>query len=165
MHSRWITVFSPFVNILLRWTFSVTPIRNLPVNKRLKFWLKSVYRKFFINVHKNLFAPQTLDLLEKLALIFLYNFHRDHILLTLKIKKLSLKINVKNIKTRDVRNFSSAQSKNEIEKWPLIILVLCIWIFEIINIYYRTLEKVILLDFSLTVKAAPHECVIRTSQP
>ena len=24
---------------------------------------------------------------------------------------------------------------------------------------------VILLDFSLTVKAAPHECVIRTSQP
>ena len=23
----------------------------------------------------------------------------------------------------------------------------------------------ILLDFSLTVKAAPHECVIRTSQP
>ena len=24
---------------------------------------------------------------------------------------------------------------------------------------------VVLLDFSLTVKAAPHECVIRTSQP
>ena len=24
---------------------------------------------------------------------------------------------------------------------------------------------IILLDFSLTVKAAPHECVIRTSQP
>ena len=23
----------------------------------------------------------------------------------------------------------------------------------------------LLLDFSLTVKAAPHECVIRTSQP
>ena len=23
----------------------------------------------------------------------------------------------------------------------------------------------VLLDFSLTVKAAPHECVIRTSQP
>ena len=36
--------------------------------------------------------------LEKLALIFLHNFHRNHILLTLKIKKLSLKINVKNIK-------------------------------------------------------------------
>ena len=25
--------------------------------------------------------------------------------------------------------------------------------------------QVVLLDFSLTVKAAPHECVIRTSQP
>ena len=48
------------------------------------------------------FAPQTSDLLEKLALIFLYNFNRDHILLTLKIKKLSPKINVKNIKTRGV---------------------------------------------------------------
>ena len=68
--------------------------------KTLKFWLNSVYRKFFIYVHKNLFAPQTSDLLEKLALIFLYNFHCDHILLTLKIKKLSPKINVKNIKTR-----------------------------------------------------------------
>ena len=28
-----------------------------------------------------------------------------------------------------------------------------------------TAEVNILLDFSLTVKAAPHECVIRTSQP
>ena len=26
-------------------------------------------------------------------------------------------------------------------------------------------DPLILLDFSLTVKAAPHECVIRTSQP
>ena len=26
-------------------------------------------------------------------------------------------------------------------------------------------HRVILLDFSLTVKAAPHECVIRTGQP
>ena len=43
-------------------------------------------------------APQTWDLLEKLALIFLYDFHHDHISLKLKIKKLSPKINVKNIK-------------------------------------------------------------------
>ena len=28
-----------------------------------------------------------------------------------------------------------------------------------------TYEGSVLLDFSLTVKAAPHECVIRTSQP
>ena len=27
------------------------------------------------------------------------------------------------------------------------------------------LFSAVLLDFSLTVKAAPHECVIRTSQP
>ena len=65
-----------------------------------KFWLNSVYRKFFIYVHKNLFVPQTSDLLEKLALIFLYNFHHDHILLKLKIKKVITEINVKNIKTR-----------------------------------------------------------------
>ena len=26
-------------------------------------------------------------------------------------------------------------------------------------------DAIVLLDFSLTVKAAPHECVIRTSQP
>ena len=38
-------------------------------------------------MRKNLFAPQTSDLLEKLALIFLHNFHRDQILLTMKIKK------------------------------------------------------------------------------
>ena len=31
-------------------------------------------------------------------------------------------------------------------------------------IYYLALQQV-LLDFSLTVKAAPHECVIRTGQP
>ena len=38
--------------------------------------------------------------LEKLALIFLFNFHHEHSLLKLVIKKLSPKINVKNIKTR-----------------------------------------------------------------
>ena len=36
---------------------------------------------------QNMFAPQTSDLLEKMVLIFLYNFHRDHNLQTLKIKK------------------------------------------------------------------------------
>ena len=33
--------------------------------------------------------------------------------------------------------------------------------FEFNHLYFQLL----LLDFSLTVKAAPHECVIRTSQP
>ena len=64
--------------------------------KDLKIGLNSVYRKFFIYVHKNLFAFQTLEVLEKLALIFLNNFHRDHILL--KLIKISPKINVENIK-------------------------------------------------------------------
>ena len=54
-----------------------------------------------------MFAPQTLDLLEKLALIFLYNFYRDHISLKLKIKKLSPKINGKTfIRTRVKDTFS-----------------------------------------------------------
>ena len=44
--------------------------------------------------------PETSDLLEKSALIFLYNFHREHSWLKLIIKKLSPKINVKNIKNR-----------------------------------------------------------------
>ena len=46
-----------------------------------------IYSKFFIYVHKILLAPQSSDLLEKWALIFLYNFHCNHILLTLKMKK------------------------------------------------------------------------------
>ena len=64
----------------------------------MKIWLSSIYCKIFIYVHKNLFVPQTLDLLEKLALIFLHNFFRVRSLLKLLIKKLSPKINVKNIK-------------------------------------------------------------------
>ena len=43
---------------------------------------------------------ETSDLLEKSALIFLYNFHREHSWLKSIIKKLSPKINVKNIKNR-----------------------------------------------------------------
>ena len=70
--------------------------------------MNSVYRKFFIYVHKNLFVPQTSDFLEKLPLIFLYNFHSEHSVLKWKIKKLSPKINVKDIKTRVVFNYTEA---------------------------------------------------------
>ena len=38
-------------------------------------------------MHKNLFAQQTWNVLEKLALIFLYNFHREHGLIKLIRKK------------------------------------------------------------------------------
>ena len=48
-------------------------------------------------MHKNLFAPQAQDLLEKLAEILRYNFHREHILLKLKTKKLLRKIKSKNL--------------------------------------------------------------------
>ena len=51
----------------------------------------------FIYIHKNLFAPQAQDLLEKLAEILLYNFHREHILLKLKTKKLFRKLKSKNL--------------------------------------------------------------------
>ena len=48
-------------------------------------------------MHKNQFAPQAQDLLEKLAEILLYNFHREHIFLKLKIKKLLQKNKSKNL--------------------------------------------------------------------
>ena len=64
-----------------------------------------MFCKIFIYVHKNLFAPQTWDLLEKLALIFLYNFHHEHGLIKLIRKKLSPKINVKNIKKSSLTNY------------------------------------------------------------
>ena len=65
--------------------------------KTLKFRTNSIYCKIFIYIHTNLFAPQVQDLLEKLAEILLYNFHREHILLKLKTKKLLRKIKSKNL--------------------------------------------------------------------
>ena len=58
----------------LRLPLSVTPVRILPVNK-----------------------TQAQDLLEKLAECLLYNFHRELILLKLKIKKLLQNISSKNL--------------------------------------------------------------------
>ena len=53
----------------------------------LEFLAEFRLSQIHIYVHCNLFALQISDLMEKLALIFLYNFHLDHILLILKIKK------------------------------------------------------------------------------
>ena len=50
--------------------------------------MNSIYFKIFIYVHKNPFEPQAPDHLEKVAESLLYNFHREHILLKFKIKKL-----------------------------------------------------------------------------
>ena len=93
MHSLWRTGHAPLPNIFLKLPLSVTPIRIIPVIKRLN----SIYCKIFIYIHKNLFAPQAQDLLEKMAEILLYNFHREHILLKLKAKKLLRKIKSKNL--------------------------------------------------------------------
>ena len=69
-----------------------------------------IYCKIFIYIHKNLFAPQAQDLLEKLAEILLYNFHREHILLKLKIKKLMRKIKSKNLTAGVCFFFNRSQS-------------------------------------------------------
>ena len=67
---------------------SVTPIRILPVIKRLRNLGRI---QFIIYIRKNLFAPQAQDLLEKLSEILLYNFHRKHILLKFEDKKVIAK--------------------------------------------------------------------------
>ena len=48
-----------------------------------------------------------LEFLERLALIFLYNFYRKHSLLKLKMKKFSRNINVKNITNEPVHEISN----------------------------------------------------------
>ena len=47
-------------------------IRILPVNTRLRHSTNSIYFEIFIYIHKNLFAQQAPDLLEKLAESLLY---------------------------------------------------------------------------------------------
>ena len=72
------------LRIFLRLTLSVTPRDELNLFK------------IFIYIHKNIFEPQLPDYLEKLVESLLYNFHREHLLLKLKIKKLLRKISSKN---------------------------------------------------------------------
>ena len=134
INNHWSTVYPPLVEILLRRALSVTPLRNLPVNKRLRYltwvfhfssgihgqvwylivsiasWSLHSYllRKFVwyhviakspSYVHKNLFAPQTPVLLEKLALFFSLQLSSRTQCATIKNKRLSPIINVENIKT------------------------------------------------------------------
>ena len=58
--------------------------------------MNSIYFKIFIYVHKNPLEPQAPDHLEKLAECLHYNFHREHILLKFKIKRLKRKFSSKN---------------------------------------------------------------------
>ena len=81
----------------LKLPLSVTPIRIIPVTKRLR----NLRRVQFIAKSPSIYTKiclcqQAQDLLEKLAEILLYNFHLEHILLKLKTKKLR-KIRSKNL--------------------------------------------------------------------
>ena len=82
----------------LKLPLSVTPIRSIPAIKRLRNLGRIQFIAKSSSIYtKNLFAPQAQDLLEKLAEILLYNFHREHILQKLKIKKLWRIIKAKNL--------------------------------------------------------------------
>ena len=97
MHSLWRTGSAPLPNIFLNYPF-LSRLYELYLSlKDLEIWDDFNFCKIFIYIHKNLFAPQAQDLLEKLAEILLYNFHCEHILLKFKIKKLFKKIKSKNL--------------------------------------------------------------------
>ena len=57
------------LQIFLRGSLHLLPrlCEFLPVNKKIKFRMNSIYFKIFIYVHKNPFAPQAPDHMEKLA--------------------------------------------------------------------------------------------------
>ena len=77
----------------------------LPVNKRLRNlgWIQFISKSS--PMYTSPFEPQAPDHLEKLAEILLFNFHREHILLKFKIKKLWRKFISKNF-TAGVYQFS-----------------------------------------------------------
>ena len=89
--------YAPLPNIFRNYPFLSRLFELYLSLKDLEIRTNSIHCKIFIYIHKNLFAPQAQDLLEKLAEILLYNFHREHILLKLKIKKLLRKIKSKNL--------------------------------------------------------------------
>ena len=70
-----------------------------------------------------MFVSQTSGHLEKSALIFLYNIHREHNLLKSIVKKLSPKINVKNIKNR-VFFFFFFSKDSTLSEWFILGLIL-----------------------------------------
>ena len=85
------------LGIFLRLSLSVTPIRILPVNKRLKNLGQIQFIAKSSSIYTNQYVPQASDLFEKLVESLLNNFHREHILLKLKIKKILRKISSRNL--------------------------------------------------------------------
>ena len=87
--------YAPLTNI-----FETTPFCHAYTNYHLSikdFRTNSIYFKIFIYIHKNLFEPHASDHLEKVAESLLYNFHRKHILLKLKIKSYCKKLVLKTL--------------------------------------------------------------------
>ena len=80
------------------YTYKMIKVDSAYAVWKLWFKLHLLVVDILLNPTLFLFIPQPLDLFEKFALIFL-NFHCEHSLLKLKIKKLLPKINVKNIKS------------------------------------------------------------------
>ena len=69
-----------------------------------------------------------------------------------------------NLHTQDALTKTEVTVSQETLEFQILALTLCILINFPIQI--KALESnSIFFDFSLTVKAAPHECVIRTGQP
>ena len=92
IHPLWIFFWDePFLSRLYEIYLSIKDLENLAEFNLLQ----NLHLCTQKSVCATNFGP-----LEKSALIFLYNFHRKHSLLTLVIKTLSPKINVKNIKNR-----------------------------------------------------------------
>ena len=73
--------------------------------------------------------PQAQDLLEKLADILLYNFHREHILLKLKIKKLLREISI-GLKTYQLE-FSPVFNNQKVNSSPQAFVLFCFYLYLI----------------------------------
>ena len=89
--------YAPLPNIFFKLPLSVTPIRIIPLTKRLRNLRQIQFIAKSSSIYTKIFAPQAQDLLEKLAKILLYSFLREHILLKVKTKKLLRKISSKNL--------------------------------------------------------------------
>ena len=86
---------------------SVTPIRILPVNKRLRNLIEN-------NLLPTLHLSTQNEFLEKLVESLLYNFYHEHILLKLKIKMLLRKIISKNL-TAEVKYRLQINFRNSLD--------------------------------------------------
>ena len=91
------TGYAPLTNIFLDYPFLSCLYKFSPVNKRLRNLGRIQFIPKSSSIHKNLFEPHTPDHWEKFTESLLYNFHREHILLKLKIKNYCKKLGLKTL--------------------------------------------------------------------